>query len=168
LIKGVEVEVEAEEVVEDVGVCQKNYEELGPRGSAADSLLGEEIEGDPSGREEVQRAGLHSLPQRTNHPPFHAQPSNTIWPTSQASALLWGKIFLLLLLMSILLDNGVGTQQPTIDGSVEGGQAAAFKTSTTRRIVPPPLLLPLPGMHIQSKERGEEEEASKWKMVVGG
>jgi hypothetical protein len=62
--------------------------------------------------------------------------------------LLWGKIFLLLLLMSTLLDNRVGTQQPTIDGSVEGGRAAAFKTSTTRRIAPPLLLLPLPGMHI--------------------
>jgi hypothetical protein len=61
LIKGVEVEVEAEEVAEDVGVGQKNYEEPGPCGSAADFLLGEEMEGDPSGREEVQRAGLHSL-----------------------------------------------------------------------------------------------------------
>jgi hypothetical protein len=30
------------------------------------------------------------------------------------------------------VDNGVGTQQPTIDGSVEGGRAAGFKTSTTR------------------------------------
>jgi hypothetical protein len=110
--------------------------------------------GDPSGREEVQRAGLHSLPQRTNHPPFCVQPSNTIWPTSQASALLWGKIFLLLLLMSTLLDNGVGTQQPTINGSVEGGRVAAFKTSVTRRIAPPPLLLPLPGMHIQSLGKG--------------
>ena len=144
MIEGVEVEEEAEEVVEDVGVGQKTYEEPGPRGSAADSLLGEEMEGDPSGREEVQRAGLHSLPQRTNHPPFCAQPTNTIWPTSQASAFLWGKIFLLLLLMSTLLDNGGGTQQPTIDRSVEGGRAAAaFKTSTTRRIAPPPLL-PLP------------------------
>ncbi len=28
--------MEAEEVAEDVGVGQKNYEELGPRGSAAD------------------------------------------------------------------------------------------------------------------------------------
>ena len=81
----------------------KKYEEPGPRGSAADFLLGEEMEGDPSGREEVQRARLPSLPQRTNHPPFCAQPSNSIWPTSQASALLWGKIFLLLLLMSTLL-----------------------------------------------------------------
>jgi hypothetical protein len=52
------------------------------------------------------------------------------------------------------VDNGVGTQQPTIDGSVEGGQAAAFKTSTTRRIEPPPLLLPLPGMYIQSIGKG--------------
>ena len=39
MIKGVEVEVEAEEVAEDVGVGQKNYEEPGPRGSAGDFLL---------------------------------------------------------------------------------------------------------------------------------
>jgi hypothetical protein len=38
LIKGVEVEVEAEEVAEDVGLGQKKYEEPGPRGSAADFL----------------------------------------------------------------------------------------------------------------------------------
>ena len=56
LIEGVEVEVEAEEVAEDVGVGQKNYEEPGPRGSDADFLLGEEMEGDPSGREEVEAA----------------------------------------------------------------------------------------------------------------
>jgi len=58
LIEGVEVEVEAEEVAEDVGVGQKNYEEPGPRGSAADFLLGEEMEGDPSGREEVEAAAI--------------------------------------------------------------------------------------------------------------
>ena len=63
------------------------------------------------------------------------------------------------------VDNGVGAQQPTIDGSVEGRQAAAFKTSTTRRIAPPPLLLPLPGMHIQSIGKGG---GRGWKMVVGG
>jgi hypothetical protein len=40
------------------------------------------------------------------------------------------------------VDNGVGTQQPTIDGSVEGGRAAAIKTN---RIAPLPLLLPLSG-----------------------
>ena len=40
LIEGMEVEVEAEEVAEDFGVGQKNYEEPGPRGSAADFLLG--------------------------------------------------------------------------------------------------------------------------------
>jgi hypothetical protein len=56
--------------------------------------------------------------------------------------------------MSTLLDNGVGKQQPTIDGSVEVWRAAALKTSMTRRIVPPPLLLPLPGMHIQSIGKG--------------
>ena len=48
MIEGVEVEVEAEEVAEDVGVGQNNYEEPGPRGSAAEFLLGEEMEGDPS------------------------------------------------------------------------------------------------------------------------
>jgi hypothetical protein len=58
LIKGVEVEVEAEEVAEDVRVGQKHYEEPGPRGSAADFLLGEEMEGDPSGREEVEAAAI--------------------------------------------------------------------------------------------------------------
>jgi hypothetical protein len=52
------VEVEAEEVAEDAGVGQKNYEEPGPRGSAADFLLGEEMEGDPSGREEVEAAAI--------------------------------------------------------------------------------------------------------------
>jgi hypothetical protein len=62
----------------------------------------------------------------------------------------------------------MGTQQPAINRSVEGGWAAACKTSTTRRIASLPLLLPLPGMHIQSIGRGEEEEASKWKTVVGG
>jgi hypothetical protein len=58
LIKGVEVEVEAEEVAEDAGVGQKKYEEPGPSGSAADFLLGEEMEGDPLGREEVEAAAI--------------------------------------------------------------------------------------------------------------
>jgi len=58
LIEGVEVEVEAEEVAEDVGVGQKNYEEPGPRGSAADFLLGVEMEGDPSGSEVVEAAAI--------------------------------------------------------------------------------------------------------------
>jgi hypothetical protein len=39
-------------------VGQKNYEEPGPRGSAADFLLGEEMEGDPLGREEVEAAAI--------------------------------------------------------------------------------------------------------------
>ena len=47
MIEGVEVEVEAEEVVEYIGVGKNNYEELGPRGSAGDFLLSEEMEGDP-------------------------------------------------------------------------------------------------------------------------
>ena len=67
LIEGVEVEVEAEEVAEDVGVGQKNYEEPGPRGSAADFLLGEEMEGDPSGREEVEAAAI----KPASHSPQH-------------------------------------------------------------------------------------------------
>ena len=58
MIKGVEVEVEAEEVAEDAGVGQKKYEEPGPSGSAADFLLGEEMEGDPLGREEVEAAAI--------------------------------------------------------------------------------------------------------------
>ena len=33
---------------------------------------------------------LHSLPQRTNPHPARVRPSNTTWPTSHASALLWG------------------------------------------------------------------------------
>ena len=36
----------------------KKYEEPGPRGSAAEFLLGEEMEGDPSGREEVEAAAI--------------------------------------------------------------------------------------------------------------
>ena len=58
MIEGVEVEVEAEEVAEDDGVCQKNYEEPGPCRSAADFLLSEEMEGDPLGREEVEAAAI--------------------------------------------------------------------------------------------------------------
>ncbi len=62
MIEGVEVEVEveAEEVAEDVGVGQKNYEEPSPRGSAADFLLFEEMEGDLLGREEVEAAAIKS------------------------------------------------------------------------------------------------------------
>ena len=36
-----------------VGVCFQKYEEPGPCGSAGDFLLGEEIEGEQPGREEV-------------------------------------------------------------------------------------------------------------------
>ncbi len=36
-----------------VGVCFQKFEELGPCGSAGDFLLGEEIEGEQPGREEV-------------------------------------------------------------------------------------------------------------------
>ena len=66
MIEGVEVEVEAEEVAEDIGVGQKK-EELGPRGSAADLLLGEEMKGDPSGREEVEAAAIKT----GSHSPQH-------------------------------------------------------------------------------------------------
>jgi hypothetical protein len=59
LIEGGQVDVEADEVEEDVGVdllvgvvCQK-YEEPGPCRSAANFLLGEEMERDPPGRDEV-------------------------------------------------------------------------------------------------------------------
>ncbi len=65
LIEG--VEVEAEEVAEDVGVGQKNYEEPGPGGSTADFLLGEEMEGDPPGREEVEAAAK----KPASHSPQH-------------------------------------------------------------------------------------------------
>ncbi len=62
------MEVEAEEVAEDVGgVGQKNYLEPGPRGSAADFLLGEEMEGDPPGREEVEAAAI----KPASHSPQH-------------------------------------------------------------------------------------------------
>ncbi len=44
----------------------KNIEEPGPRGSTGDFLLGEEMEGDPSGSEEVEAAAIkpasHSPP----------------------------------------------------------------------------------------------------------
>jgi hypothetical protein len=65
----VEVEVEAEEVVEDVGVGQNNYEEPGPRGSAADLLLGEEMEGDPSASEVVTKMILMGHPVSSCHVP---------------------------------------------------------------------------------------------------
>ena len=69
MIEGVEVEVEveAEEEVEDFGVGQKYYEEPGPRRSAADLLLGEEMKGDPSGREEVEAAAIKT----GSHSPQH-------------------------------------------------------------------------------------------------
>ncbi len=57
LIEGVEVEVEAEEVAEYIGVGKNNYEEPGPRGSAGDFLLDEEMEGDPPEREVVEGGG---------------------------------------------------------------------------------------------------------------
>jgi hypothetical protein len=46
---------------------KKNYEEPGPRGSAADFLLGEEMEGDPPGREEVEAAAI----KPASHLPQH-------------------------------------------------------------------------------------------------
>ncbi len=59
MIEGGQVDVLAEEMEEDVGVdlsvgvCFQKYEEPGPCGSAGDFLLGEEIEGEQPGREEV-------------------------------------------------------------------------------------------------------------------
>jgi len=66
LLKGVVVDVEAEEMEEEVvdssvGVVgKKNYEEPESCGSAADFLLGEEMERDSTGRMEVE-AGAHPL-----------------------------------------------------------------------------------------------------------
>jgi hypothetical protein len=64
LIEGGQVDVLAEEVEEDVGVdlsagvvCKK-YEEPESCGCAADFLLGEEMKGDPSGREELEAAAM--------------------------------------------------------------------------------------------------------------
>ncbi len=59
MIEGWQVEVEAEEVEEVVGVdlsveVPKIYEEPESCGSAADFLLGVEMERDPLGREEVE------------------------------------------------------------------------------------------------------------------
>ena len=60
MLKGVVVDVEAEEMEEEavdssVGVVgKKNYEEPESCGSAADFLLGVEMERDPPGREEVE------------------------------------------------------------------------------------------------------------------
>ena len=59
MIEGGQVEVEAEEVEEVVGVdmsvgVPKKYEEAESCGSAANFLLGVEMERDPPGREEVK------------------------------------------------------------------------------------------------------------------
>jgi hypothetical protein len=40
----------------------------------------------------VTSCRLDSLPQRTNPHPAHVRPYNTTWPTSHASALLWGGV----------------------------------------------------------------------------
>ena len=61
LIEGVEVEVEAEVEAEYVGVGKNIYEEPGPRGSAGNFLLDEEMEGDPPGREVVEGGGIDVL-----------------------------------------------------------------------------------------------------------
>ncbi len=56
------MEAEMEDVVDlSVGIVCKNYEEPGPRGSAADFLLGEEMEGDSPGREEVEGDALMAV-----------------------------------------------------------------------------------------------------------
>jgi len=60
LLKGVVVDVEAEEMEEEAVdlsfgiVGKKNYEEPESCGSAADFLLGEEMEGDSTGKMEVE------------------------------------------------------------------------------------------------------------------
>ena len=68
MLEGVDAEMMEAEEAEEMGqdlfdsvVCKKNYEEPGQRGSAADFLLGEEIEGDPPGREEVEAGAQHLL-----------------------------------------------------------------------------------------------------------
>jgi len=68
LLEGVDAEMMEAEEAEEMGqdlfdsvVCKKKYEEPGQRGSAADFLLGEEIEGDPPGREEVEAGAQHLL-----------------------------------------------------------------------------------------------------------
>ena len=68
LLEGVDAEMMEAEEAEEMGqdlfdsvVCKKIYEEPGQRGSAADFLLGEEIEGDPPGREEVEAGAQHLL-----------------------------------------------------------------------------------------------------------
>jgi hypothetical protein len=67
LLEGVDAGMAEAEETEEMGqnlsvsvVLKKNYEEPGPRGSAADFLPGEEMEGDTLGREEVE-AGAQSL-----------------------------------------------------------------------------------------------------------
>jgi len=47
LIKGVEVEVEAEEVAENIGEGKNNYEEPGPCKSDGNFLLRQKMERDP-------------------------------------------------------------------------------------------------------------------------
>ena len=51
---------EPEDLSESV-VCKKNYEEPGPRGSAAHFLLGVEMEGDPPGNENVEGGALSAV-----------------------------------------------------------------------------------------------------------
>jgi len=56
--------MEAEEIGHrdlSVGVVCKNYEEPGPRGSAAHFLLGIEMEGDPPGNENVEGGALTAV-----------------------------------------------------------------------------------------------------------
>jgi len=60
----VDAEMEAEEIGHrdlSVGVVCKNYEEPGPRGSAAHFLLGIEMEGDPPGNENVEGGALTAV-----------------------------------------------------------------------------------------------------------
>ena len=64
MLEGVDAEMEAEEIGHrdlSVGVVCKNYEEPGPRGSAAHFLLGVEMEGDPPGNENVEGGALTAV-----------------------------------------------------------------------------------------------------------
>ena len=73
MLEGVDAEMMEAEETEEMGqdllvsvVCQKIYEEPELCGSAADFLFGEEMEGDPPGREEVE-AGAQPLKINDNN-----------------------------------------------------------------------------------------------------
>ena len=62
MLEGVGMEMEEGETGQDLSVgivCQKNYEEPGQRGSAADFLLRGEMEGKPPGKKVEAGALVH-------------------------------------------------------------------------------------------------------------